>query len=298
MQTNFPYPTFRNPPWILDVCQTLPTLPIEVPTIASVPSALTLRASIPPLAFLLLADRLGELYEMAFPNHPEWLNELVDWENEEAIIGAAERFLGRVNTLFPVHDDIWDIDLEVIEWRLYEIPVIPMGFDYWYDGWDDFKEPIPYLLHMVHSRGDEDSSPVQDEFADEYPHHLVPRYLEPHRLVDILRATCAEQGQSMTLPESLNALPDLIEMLHHATGNAWLDVGEYALAEGGGYPQWTAEDVAWLTEEWRKAMPVWDGVNRLLDWQNGSPDEIEVKLTAVREVLLEAYQLAQQTEAV
>ncbi len=184
MQTNLPYPTFRNPPRILDVCQTLPTLPIEVPTITSVPSALTLRASIPPLAFLLLADRLGELYEMAFPNHPEWLNETVDWENEEAIIGAAERFLGRVNTLFPVHDDIWDIDLEVIEWRLWEIPVIPMGFDYWYEGWDDFKEPIPYLLHMVHSRGDEDSSPVRDEFADEYPHHLVPGYL-PFSCVNI-----------------------------------------------------------------------------------------------------------------
>ena len=295
MQTNLPYPTFRNPPRILDVCQTLPTLPIEVPTITSI---------IPPLAFLLLADRLGELYEMVFPNHSEWLDEeAVDWENEEAVIGAAERFLGRVNTLFPIHDDIWDIDLEVIEWRLYEIPVIPMGFDYWYDGWDDFKEPIPYLLHVVHSRGDEDSSPVRDEFADEYPHHLVPRYLEPHRLVKTLRAACAERrctiaGQSMTLPEPLNALPDLIEMLHHATGNAWLDVGEYALAEGGGYPQWTAEDVAWLTEEWRKAMPVWDGVNRLLDWQNGSPDEIEVKLTAVREALLEAYQFTQQTEAV
>jgi len=187
MQADTPYPTFEYSPRILNIQQTLQTTPATMQDTTCV--------NIPPLSFLLLADRLGELYEMVFPDHPEWLDEeAVDWESEEAVVGAAERFLNRVSVLFPVHDDIWDVDpsagsgeaLEIIEWRLWEIPVIPMGFDYWYDGWDDFKEPIPYLLHMVHSRGDEDSSLVRDEFADEYPHHLVPRYLEPHRLVNIL----------------------------------------------------------------------------------------------------------------
>lgn len=283
MQTDTPYPPLGNSPRILDIRQTLLPTPAARQDITC--------ANIPPLSFLLLADRLGELYEVIFPNHPEWLDEeTADWESEEAIIGAVERFLSRVNVLFPVHDDIWDIDLEVIEWRLYEIPVISMGFDEWLDGWDDFKEPIPYLLHMRHSRCDEDSPYLCDEFANEYPDHLVPLYLEPHRLVKILRG--------MALSEPLNALPDLIEMLDHNSGNAWLDVGEYALAEGGGYPQWTAEDVAWLAEKWQEAKPVMERVDCLLDWQNSSPDEIAFKLTAVREVLLDAYQLAQQTEAV
>jgi hypothetical protein len=89
----------------------------------------------PPLSFLLLADRLAELYEMVFADHPEWLEEEVGhWQREEDVATAVEQFLGRMSALFPVHDEIWDVDLEVIEWRLWEIPLIPMGFDEWYDG--------------------------------------------------------------------------------------------------------------------------------------------------------------------
>lgn len=287
MQTDTPYPPFGNSPRILDIRQTLQTTAAEMQGIPC--------ANIPPLSFLLLADRLGELYEMVFPDHPEWVDEeAVDWENEEAVAGAVERFLNRVSVLFPVHDDIWDVDpsagsgqvLEVVEWRLYEIPVMPMGYDHWYDGWDNFKEPAPYLLYMSYSRGNEESPFVRDEFADEYPDHLVPRYLEPHRLVKTLRG--------MALPEPLNALPDLIEMLNHSTGNAWLDVGECALAEGGGYPLWNPEDVAWLAEQWQQAKPVLDRIHRLLDWQNSSPEEIGLKLTAVRDALLDAYDREQE----
>ena len=244
-----------------------------------------LGTGLPPLAFLLLADRLAELYEMVFPDRPEWLRaETVQWQNEEDVAAAVERFLQRVGTLFPVHDGIWDTDLEVVEWRLYEIPVIPMGIDEWYDGWDDLKEPLPYLLHAQYSRGSEDSP---DEFTALYPAHQLPRYLEPHRLVETVRG--------MDLPEPLDALPDLILMLNHATDNAWIDVGEMALAEGGGYPQWRPDEVAWLAAEWQKAQPILERIDRLLDWQNDTPDGIDDKLTAVRDVLLAAYDQSQET---
>ena len=73
------------------------------------------------------------------------------------------------------------------------------------------------------------------------------------------------------------------------TGNAWLDVGEMSLAEGGGYPVWNQENVDWLAEEWQRAEPVVERINRLLDWLNDSPEAISEKLTAVRDRLLEAY---------
>lgn len=282
MSADTPCPTFSNPPRILDIRQSVQMPQTEMKGVTY--------AAVPPLAFLLLANRLGELYETIFPDHPEWLGEeVVNWSDEEAVADAVGRFLSRVNVLFPVHDDIWDIDLEVIEWWLYEIPVMPLGHDYWYDDWDNFTEPAPYLLHMSHSRGDEESPFMRDEFADMYPDHLVPGDLEPCCLVDALR-----QGE-MPCPE-LAALPDLILMLDHNTGNAWLDVGECALADGGGYPLWSAENAAWLAEEWRKARPILDGITALLNWKSDSPEAVVEKITAVRDILLEAYKRMEQDE--
>ncbi|MBE2225474.1 MAG: hypothetical protein IAF02_28320, partial [Anaerolineae bacterium] len=261
MQPNLSYALAHPAPGILDITATLAVAP-SIPRNLICPNPSTpdpwssLRActersevtNLPPLSFLLLADRLAELYAMVFADHPEWLDEEVGhWQREEDVATAVERFLKRMSALFPVHDEIWDVDLEGIEWRLWEIPLIPMGFDIWHDGWDDLKEPSPYLLHMRYSRrDDDDTSSERDEFADLYPDHQTPRYLEPHRLVEALRQTCAEQRRSMELAEPLDALPDLILMLDHNTGNAWLDVGELSLSEGGGYPQWNPDDVAWL----------------------------------------------------
>ena len=285
-----------NPPaalavGILDPAATLlPSASFHPVTSPPTPSAidnlhLPLGTGLPPLAFLLLADRLAELYEMVFPDQPEWLRaETVQWQNEEDVAAAVERFLQRVGTLFPVHDEIWDVDLEVVEWRLYEIPVIPMGIDEYYDGWDELKEPLPYLLHAQYSRGSEESP---DEFTALYPAHQLPRYLEPHRLVETIRG--------LDLPEPLAALPDLILMLNHATDNVWIDVGEMALAEGGGYPQWRPDEVAWLATSWQKAQPILERIDRLLDWQNDTPAAIDDKLTAVRDVLLAAYHQSQVT---
>ena len=294
MQTNIADPPTALAAGILDARATLiPLDPLLTANLTSTnPAArnlwLPLRTDLPPLSFLLLADRLAELYEMVFPDRPDWLtDELVHWRDEEDVAAAVARFLRRVNTLFPVHDDIWDVDLEVIEWRLHEIPVLPMGFDEWYDGWDELTEPAPYLLHLCYSRDEADNLHGHDEFADLYPAHQLPRCLDPHCLVETLRR--------MGLPEPLNALPDLLLMLDHATGNVWLDVGEIALAEGGGYPQWQPDEVAWLAAAWQKAQPILDRIDRLLAWQNNTPATISDKLTAVRDALLAAHHRAQQT---
>jgi hypothetical protein len=41
-----------------------------------------------------------------------------------------------------------------------------------------------------------------------------------------------------------------------------------------------------------------DRIQRLLDWQNNTPEEIAFKLTAVRDVLLDAYYQTQQAEEI
>lgn len=281
MPTTSPHPIVEPSPGILNL----------QPTLILAPAGATrnMPADLPLLHFLSLADRLGELYEMVFPDRPEWLQqEVVDWAAEEDVAAAVERFLGRVSTLFPVQEEIWDADLEAVEWRLYEIPLAPMGYDLWDDEWADLQEPAPYLLHMScahmqHSRDADDYLYGRDTFAKLYPDHQTPPGLEPRQLVEILRR------QSCLRPE-LAALPDLIQMLDHNTGNAWLDVGEISLAEGGGYPEWSWENVEWLAEAWRQAQPVLDGVLSLLNWKNESAEAVAEKLSAVRDALVSAYE--------
>ncbi|MCI0580181.1 MAG: hypothetical protein L0332_18025 [Chloroflexi bacterium] len=276
MHPDSPYPANGRTVGILNLAQTL------WPATAGAHGASSF--NLPPLSFLLLADRLGELYEMTFPTRPEWLDEeVVDWRGEEDVLLTVERFLGRVNTLFPVYEDMWDADLEIAEWRLYEIPIMPEGYDLWCDSWDDLKEPAAYLLHLGHSRGDEEHPSRPDGFTARYPDHQLPRALEPYRLVESLR------DLAMPYPE-LKALPDLILMLGQDTGNVWLDTGPCELAEGGGYPEWSRAMVTALAEEWQKAQAVLEGVMSLLDWKNQNPAEIAEKLVAVRDVLLEAYE--------
>ena len=85
MSTNAPYPIIEPAPGILNLAPTLAIVPTGAGRI--------LPADLPPLHFLSLADRLGELYEMVFPDRPEWLQqEAVDWADEEDVAAAVERF--------------------------------------------------------------------------------------------------------------------------------------------------------------------------------------------------------------
>lgn len=259
-------------------------------TVSWVVDLLAPPANLPPFALLLLADRLAALYALAFPEEEGWLDEVVGaWTDEADVEEALGRFLQRVNQrLFPVWVEVWEIELEAIEWRLYEIPLLTLGFDIWDEGWDDFPEPIPYLLHLIYGRW-RGNDMGQDEFAALYPEHPVPYGLEPQRLATASRSLAGEAGEAALLPAPLDALPDLIAMLCQDTGNIFLDVGEMGLAEGGGHPDWTAENVALLAAQWREAEPLWGRIQRLLAWQGGTPEEVAGKLTAVRRALLAAW---------
>jgi hypothetical protein len=109
--------------------------------------------TLPPLDYLLLADRLGELYEMVFPKEEEWLAEEVGaWREDMDVAQAIGRFLRRVGKLFPVHDEVWEDELEAMEWRLYNIPLTLLGFDIWHECWLEWPEPARYLIYLMAGR--------------------------------------------------------------------------------------------------------------------------------------------------
>ncbi len=291
MQTTSPHPAADAAPRLLNPNpQILNLSALWQPTIIPPESAPSL--TLPPLQALLTAVRLGELCEFVFPEQPDLLDEVIDWSDVDAGVAAIECFLHRVNALFPVREDIWDASLEFAESFLYGIPVIPMGLDIWYDGWCEMLEPAPYLLHMTWSRdGMKGMYRSDDEFDELYPDYPVPEFLEPQRLVDELRQILTEREERYLLPASLlAALPDFILMLNGTTGNVWLDVGESALAESGGYPNWSHENIEWLTESWEEAEPVLDSVIALMKWGESSQKGRAEKITAVRALLIEAYE--------
>lgn len=116
-----PYPAERHPVGILDLSPVLrPSPPLPQDLLGSV---------LPSIDYLLVAVRLGELYEVIFPQFPAHLEEVVAWQNEEAVAKVVERFLSYVADLFPIQDECWEMEMEIITWRLYAIPVVPQGFD-------------------------------------------------------------------------------------------------------------------------------------------------------------------------
>lgn len=265
-----PYPPALSHPGLGELRFSLPDPPSPLPSY--------LDLALPPPDLLRVAARLAELYELVFPDRPGWREEVIDWEGESDAVVAIHGFLQAAGDLFPVREMFWEDDLEWAEGWLYDIPVAPCGFDVWHDEWDDFGEPVPYLLDLIYGRSDH---PDPEEANGRYAPYVTPPDLVAEALVKALRR--------MALPSPLNALPDLIRMLTHSTGNAWLDVGEIGLMEGGGYPRWNRDDVTWLASSWQEARPILERINALLRWREEDPAAVAKKLAAVHTALMNAH---------
>ncbi|MDT8307539.1 MAG: hypothetical protein RRC07_16520 [Anaerolineae bacterium] len=240
------------------------------------------------LSRLLAAARLAKRYRQVFPQHPEWLQETFDWQHEdaeEAFSGMVEAFLGRVEAhLFPVMVDVWDVELEDVLYYLDQIPVIPQGLEHWYyDQFDDYREPLALLLHIEHRYEQEGGS---NTLQEAYPDCDFPAGFN--------LATTVEQLRQMALPGPLCGLIEAIAMVRCDCENPWMDYSMSDLAEMGTDLAWDdPETVAWLAETWQEAQPRLERVWALVNWCSpqavGPPDG--ERLDAVVDFLLQAYQM-------
>lgn len=245
------------------------------------------------LSRLLAAAHLAKRYQQVFPQHPQWLQETFDWQHddaEEAFSGMVEAFLGRVEThLFPVMVDVWDVELDDVLYYLDQIPIIPQGFEHWYyDQFDDYREPLALLLHIEHRYEQEGG---RSTLQDAYPDYDLPTGID-------LGAVAARLRQ-MDLPEPLSGLIEAIAMVRCDCENPWMDYSMSDLAEMGSDLPWDdPETVAWLTETWQEARPRLERVWALVDWcspqQVGPPDG--ERLHAIVDLLLQAYRTEDRHE--
>lgn len=245
------------------------------------------------LSRLLAAACLAQRYCDVFPQHPDWLRETFDWQQddaEEAFAGMTETFLARVEEhLFPVMVDVWDVELDHALYYLEQIPIVPQGLEHWYyDDFDNYREPLALLLHIEHRHELDDGS---NTLREAYPDYDFPADLD-------LGAVAAGLRQ-MALPDPLSGLIEAVAMVQCDCENPWMDYSVSDLAEMGTDLPWSdRETVTWLAESWQEARPRLERVWALVDWcssQSVGPSDCE-RLNAIVELLLQAYRMERNDE--
>ena len=235
-----------------------------------------------PWNYLILAGQMAQNYQMVLPEHPEWLDETVDWADDEALGLATLRFLERVNEhCFPVETEIMIEDIGECAHFLAYAPLLPSGFYFW-DDWREYAEPIPFLYYLHLRAWAREHNPQEIE-GMVYGDVDLPDDLELTELAEVINRMVTE-GR-LTLPTPLEALPHLMRMVTKTSRNFWLDCSEEEL----GYGEWIGWDdlaVLELTLDWQKAAPIVEQVNLLLQWVG---KETRPRLATIADILKKAH---------
>jgi hypothetical protein len=209
---------------------------------------------------------LGQRYAELFPDNTTWPAGITALD-EDSLSTAVADFLSAVDRdYFPVDDELWVDDIEYLAGRLEYIDLIPQGHELNFDFTDDldeFEEPLQTLLTLVR----------EEETAD----------LPAIELYGLSQAIA-----DLPLPPPIrDNLPALVQLVTHSTGNVWLDWSYGDLAQGGiSLPEWCADNVAFLKEEWAAAQPFLAQEKALIRWVNA---DRPTRLAAVRSALYLAF---------
>lgn len=194
--------------------------------------------------------------------------------------------LGHVGTLFPVYDLVIEeyFDEEMLEAGGDEtdvaqalltqgIPVETFGRDY-YDDYAPIQETesaARALCMAIYIRTSEPTDPILwREFQALTPcADLLTPWLEAKPL-RALSAGFAKPPYGRAWHKPWDALGDLFDHAHNATGFTFLDYSDLMMLEGG-YPPWDLETIRGLAREWQRAKPVWGRLNALQDHLDGDP---------------------------
>jgi hypothetical protein len=178
---------------------------------------------------------LGQRYAELFPENTTWVTGITTLD-EDSLSTAVSDFLSAVDRdYFPVDDEVWVEDIEYLAGRLEYIDLIPQGHELNIDfanDQDEYEEPLRTLLNLVR----------EDETAE---------------LLGIELYGLSQAITDLPLPPPIrDNLTALVQLVTHSTGNAWLDWSYGDLAQGGiTLPEWCADNVTYLKEEWAAAQP-------------------------------------------
>lgn len=240
----------------------------------------TVRRALPdaPLHPTILREALdyARLYRLIFPDGRRRA-ELVSTQDRQRLrrrLRALLRYIGRYRfglswyVLDPQHNPDY----------LPPLDTIPIGFYGLYTHQQPpgaFEEPIALLLLLSYTQ-EEDPDTQRENLDTDYPLLDLPLVEDLSGLIPPLR--------EMALPAPLDGLADMVAAIQHESGSLFLDICPCCWDEDPETLPWDAETVAWLTEDYQRALPMVARIERLIAWVREEP----IRLHDIAEALREA----------
>ncbi len=234
--------------------------------------------------------RLAKLMRVVAPLGPVSLR--VNSRDELEVL--IRNFLYLVNEryfpIFGYQGEEWmheQIDEQMDEWMggwtvrdyhplLTQIPVYPQGYS------DHDIEPENYgdLVALLYWLG------TIDEEIPEFEANFQPRSIwSMDERANSRLAQTAEILAGMTLETPLNHLSGLIKTILHQTETFFLDACPLCGGFSGPDFDWTVENFIYFRDDWKRAKPIYDGNQELIEWSRNS----SMRLTEISIILKKAH---------
>jgi hypothetical protein len=192
---------------------------------------------------------LHKIYQHFFPE--EYQQDKTDWLIHDDLIHPWQ-----LNLFKLIDDNLFSLpDSLVLGEELFSvIPACPFYPDWWDIEFEDLPKAFQLVIYIS---GNIDMSYFSE--IPEWLNKLLP-LLQSIDGCDFLKleALCKQAGSPLT------ALPKVIEILDHCTGNTWLDSTNEAYSEF----DWTVDNVEKLRADWLECEAISSKIKELDEWLN------------------------------
>jgi hypothetical protein len=209
---------------------------------------MSLNDSIRRVEGLLVFARLMGVFEECFPRDFRRLR-VSPFAGEGEQVRACDALLCCLSRRFPVCGDAYYMVECLQEGSDPAVPVYPMGLDLGNDDLGDFG--LAYRAV---------AAAAKDDFGDAVMRPLVGSPAGCYPTLGAVRRACHGERSP------LKYLPDVYAYVTQSTDNFWLDVTEEMYHSGCEAPDFTAQQVKALADEWALARAVLRRCRRLNDW--------------------------------
>lgn len=241
------------------------------------------------LSCIQILAQVRFIYQVAFPDHPEWQAETYRPTNggvRHALITLCLRF---TDHLFPLAFSLeWlqqiDVTRNFSAAELAAIPIAPRGVDVlgdpFFNGPDAFDPPYDFFAWGL----------IQEAYREEVEDAVyLPTYHLPFPLPRTWSVTLtAHLMRQAALPEPLNHLAIIADYIAGSTGNPWLDheIDQYYESLYDEAPlDWTWENICRLKQQYDEALELERQMEAIETWVNLAPRKRMKAILALIQIL-------------